>query len=298
MKRFNLEDGVLDFDSLLCNIVPVGSNPQVPGDIPLGEGSSVPGAGKVQSEGENKIPPAGDKEVAGEKKTPLEEPRNNINSQNTKETLEQLDKVQTSVVSITELLQAIIKMNRDRKDMEMKMLWTECENVCNNIQSQADNIRKDAVKNLVVGLACSAVSVVCGTMSIVASSKGLKEMSAAKTELNNALSVENLTEEGKKQAYKAFEAVKGGVDSRIQFWKAVGDVTNSVSQMGNSISDYFSKQMEADNKKLDAVNEVLRTAMEEIKKATDDARNSITSCQSNISELLQTNRQTLNKVMG
>ena len=39
-------------------------------------------------------------------------------------------------------------------------------------------------------------------------------------------------------------------------------------------------------------------SQEEIKKALDDARNAITSCQSNVNELFQSNRQTLNKVMG
>ncbi|MBQ3678980.1 MAG: hypothetical protein II929_05665 [Succinivibrio sp.] len=301
MIRFNYSDGTVQFDSLLlCEIGPVGNNSQTPGTIPVDEPVMPKGSGDVKDPDQNqKVPPAGDNmDVPSDKETPLADPKKEITPQNTQSLLSQMDTAEKAIVSITELLQAIIKMNRERKDMEVKMLWSECQSICNNIQSQADNIRKDAVKNLIVGLCCSAVSVISGSITLSVSAKGLKDLSAAKTEMNKAMSVENVTEEAKRMALDKFNATRSIVDARGQYWNAVGEMAKAASQMGSNISDFFSKQMEAENKELDATNEVLRTAIEEIKKAMDDARNSITSCQSNISELLQTNRQTLNKVMG
>ena len=299
MTVLNFESILWDPNSLLlCSIGTVGNNPQIPGNIPVDDPNVLGAEKSKQTEGNVQIPPAEDKEGVGDKKIPLEEPKKDITDQNTKSLLSQMDSARNAILSITDLLQAIIKMNRERKDMEIKMLWSECENVCNNIQSQADNMRKDALKNLIVGLACSTVSIACGGLSIMSSVKGLKDLSAAKAELNQALSVENITDAAKGFAYQEFSNVKTMVDNRTQFWNAISDVCKAASQGTSSLSEYYTKRMEAGNKELDATNEVLRTAMEEIKKCIDDARNSITSSQQNINEMLQTNRQTLNKVMG
>lgn len=299
MKAFNFEDRFFDPDSLLlCNIGPVGNNPQVPGNIPVDDDSTVRGAGKKEkTDGTDLVPPAEDKEAV-DKKIPLEEPKKEITAQNTEELIADMDKSKTAIIAISELLQEIIKMNRERKDMEIKMLWTECENVCNNIQTQADNIRTDAVKNLVVGLVTSTVSVVCGAMSIGSAASGLKELNAAESQLQQTINTENITVEEKGFAYQQFSNTRATVETRTQLWNGISQVCNALSQAGSAVSDYFSKQMEAQNKEIDATNEVLRTGMEEIKKAIDDARNSILSAQQNANELHQTHRQTMNKVMG
>ncbi len=292
MKRFNFEDGILELDSLLlCNINPVGGGtPQVP-TVPVeGDDNVDPTKAKQPKGGE--VPKAEPKEPADPGKTQLSEPKKPITPKTTKDTIDAMAAAQEkTIVTITELLQAIIKMNRDRKDMEVKMMWAECQNVVNNMHTQAENMRKDALKSLIIGICCSALSGIGGAISIGGGIKGLKG-------INNAVSAFNASTAADAVKVAQLDASIKATEQAGKIWSGAAQIAQGVGQLGTAIDNYTTKKMEAGNKDIDAQTEVLRTAMEEIKKCMDDARNAITSCQSNISELLQTNRQTLNKVMG
>ena len=292
MKRFNFEDGILELDSLLlCNINPVGSGtPQVP-TVPVEGDDNVDPTKAKQPQGGD-VPKADPKEPADPGKTQLSEPKKPITPKTTKETTDAMAAAQEkTVVTITELLQAIIKMNRDRKDMEVKMMWSECQNVVNNMHTQAENMRKDALKSLIIGICCSVVSVSAGAISVVGASRALKG-------IDNAVGQFNASTAADKVKVAQLDAGIKAAENANKWWGGVAQIAQGVGQLGTAIDNFTTKRMEAGNKDIDAQTEVLRTAMEEIKKCMDDARNAITSCQSNISELLQTNRQTLNKVMG
>lgn len=302
MKRFNFEDCIFELDSdLLCNIDALGgTGARIPGQLPVEDDVNAQGIKDEKVGASDELPPANgaDKKDGKDDKTPLTPPSKDISKENAKIALYSLADAEKTVTSVVALLQAIIKMNRERKDMELKMLWSECQNICKNIEAQAKNIRADALKGLIVGICCSVISIGAGSISIRSSVKSLSGLKEAGNNLKTALSAENITKDARKAAYKTFDQAKAKIDANTQFWNAISDVSKGVGQLGNSLSEYFSKQMEADNKTIDATNEVLRTAMEEIKKSVDDARNSITSAQSNMNELLQTHRQTTNKVMG
>lgn len=297
MKRFNFEDGIFELDSLLlCNIGPVGgatsgtpTTPTEPSNVqdpnkPKGTENTKP-AGK-----DDGVPDANNKpkEPKDPSTTTLKDPAKPTTPQNARDLLAGMESAEKTIISITELMMAIIKMNRDRKDMEVKMMWAECQNICSNIQTQADNMRKDALRNLIIGVCCSAISIGAGGLSMFAAGNALKGINKAADEFAK----------GGANAQANLDIALKNIDNTAKWWNGIADIAKGVGQMGGSFNDYFSKEKEAENKGLDALTEVFRTAMEEVKKNLDDARNSITSCQSNISELLQTNRQTLSKVMG
>ncbi|SKA59017.1 hypothetical protein SAMN02745213_00574 [Succinivibrio dextrinosolvens DSM 3072] len=313
MMVFDFEDRILELDSaLLCNIDGVGSGTPVQQGggynneedydlvdeaefdkvLDADDDLDVDGA-----DGADEVPDAKKtEESADPSKTTLDKPKNPPSVADHQALMTAMANADKTVGSIVELLQAIIKMNRERKDLEVKMMWTECQNICNNIQAQADKMKADAVKSLVIGLVTSSISVICGALSVRSAVKSVAAMQSATTKLNQAS--EGATRAAKNLASKNFDADKSVIDARLQKWSGINEAVKGLSSMAGSVSDYMKANMEADNKKIDAANEVLRTAMEEIKKALDDARNSITSAQSNINELLQTHRQTTNKVMG
>ncbi len=299
MKKFNFEDGIFELDSLLlCNISVPSATAGAPATVQDPEtDTTVNGADKTKkTEGGDTVPAADDtKDKKDPGKTTLQKPTKPVTPENTKDVLNAMGMANEAITSITELLQQIIKMNRERKDMEMKMLWSECQNVCNNITKQADNIRSDALKNMIVGIVCSAVTIGVSAMSMANSISGLKELGDAKTTLDTKLADKTADHAA---AIRDFQATNTTVEMKGKYFSACADAINAFSKAGQSVNDYFSKLTEAENKEIDASNEMLRTAMEEIKKTVDDARNSITSCQSNFNELLQSNRQTMNKVLG
>ncbi len=289
MKCFNFDDGILELDSvLLCNISvpPMGTQY---GTAPTGDSTIDQTAKNSGVSAGDSIPDVGDAKDSKEPgKTTLKEPGTQITDKNAQDILSAMADAEKTVVSITELLQAIIKMNRERKDMEVKMMWAECQNIVNNIQTQADNIRSDALKSFIINLCVSGLSIGAGTMSTISASKSLSKINAAADAFNA----------GGEKAVQNLDIALKNVDQNSKFWGGLAEITKGVGQFANAFNEYFSKRTEAGNKELDAQTEVFRTVMEEVKKNLDDARSAITSCQSNISELLQTNRQTLNKVMG
>ena len=291
MKKFNFEDGIFELDSLLlCNISVPSATAGAPATVQDPEtDSTVNGADKTKkADGGDTVPAADDtKNKEDPNKTTLQKPTKPITPKNTQDLFAQIGKVDTAVTSITELLMAIIKMNRDRKDMEVKMMWAECQNICNNIQSQAENMRADAKRALIMGICCSCVSIAAGGLSMFSAGRSLKQLNSISSELKAGTMDKN-----------AFDLAKDAVDNKSKWWNGFTEVVKGIGQLGGNVNEYLSKLTEAENKDIDAQTEVLRTAMEEIKKALDDARNAITSCQSNVNELFQSNRQTLNKVMG
>ncbi|MBE6422397.1 hypothetical protein [Succinivibrio dextrinosolvens] len=302
MMVFDFEERILELDSaLLCNIDGIGSGTPVHGGTTIDDDFDIDDDIDVDdadgADDADEVPEAKKTEdKADPDKTTLAKPKTSPSAADHQALMAAMANADKTVGSIVELLQAIIKMNRERKDLEVKMMWTECQNICNNIQAQADKMKADAVKSLVIGLVTSSISVICGALSVRSSIKSISAMQSATTKLNQAS--EGATRAAKNLASKNFDAEKATVDARLQKWSGINEAVKGLSQMAGSVSDYMKANMEADNKKIDAANEVLRTAMEEIKKALDDARNSITSAQSNINELLQTHRQTTNKVMG
>ena len=122
---------------------------------------------------------------------------------------------------------------------------------------------------------------------MVSAGRSLKQLNSISSELKAGTMDRN-----------AFELAKDVVDNKSKYWTGFIDIVKGIGQLGGNVNEYLSKMTEVENKDIDAQTEVLRTAMEEIKKALDDARNAITSCQSNVNEMFQSNRQTLNKVMG
>lgn len=299
MMVFDFEDRILELDSaLLCNIDGIGSGTPVHGgttiddDFDIDDDLDVDGADDA-----DEVPDAKKTEdKADPDKTTLAKPKTSPSAADHQALMNAMANADKTVGSIVELLQAIIKMNRERKDLEVKMMWSECQNICNNIQAQADKMKADAVKSLVIGMVTAGISVICGALSVRSAVKSISAMTSATTKLNEAS--EGATRAAKNLASKNFDADKTIIDARLQKWNGINEAVKGLSTMAGTVSDYMKANMEADNKKLDQANEILRTAMEEIKKALDDARNSITSAQSNINELLQTHRQTTNKVMG
>ena len=297
MKRFNFEDGIFELDSLLlCNIGPVGGatsgTPTTPTETTNVQDPKKPkGTDKTNAAGnEDGVPDANNKpkDPKDPSKTTLKDPVKPTTPQNARDLLASMESAEKTIINITELMMAIIKMNRERKDMEVKMMWSECQNICNNIQTQADNMRKDALRNVIIGVCCSVISIGAGGLSMYSAGNALKDINKAAAEFAK----------GGANAQGNLDIALKQIDNTAKWWNGIAEIAKGVGQMGGSFNDYFSKEKEAENKGLDALTEVFRTAMEEVKKNLDDARNAITSCQSNISELLQSNRQTLNKVMG
>ncbi|WP_295365628.1 hypothetical protein [uncultured Succinivibrio sp.] len=297
MKRFNFEDGIFELDSLLlCNIGPVGGatsgTPTTPTETTNVQDPKKPkGTDKTNAAGnEDGVPDANNKpkDPKDPSKTTLKDPAKPTTPQNARDLLASMESAEKTIINITELMMAIIKMNRERKDMEVKMMWSECQNICNNIQTQADNMRKDALRNVIIGVCCSVISIGAGGLSMYSAGNALKDINKAAAEFAK----------GGANAQGNLDIALKQIDNTAKWWNGIAEIAKGVGQMGGSFNDYFSKEKEAENKGLDALTEVFRTAMEEVKKNLDDARNAITSCQSNISELLQSNRQTLNKVMG
>lgn len=301
MMVFDFEDRIFELDSaLLCNLDGVSGNTNVQGGQTTNNVDDVNDPNKVkeppkENEGD-KVPPPKDNNKKDPPETTLKPPLADPTVPNTKTLFFAIDAAEKTVNNIVDLLQAIIKMNRERKDLEVKLMWSECQNICNNIQAQAEKMKADAVKSLVIGLVTAGVSVVCGMMQVRSAVKSVSAIHAATDKLNTA--TEGATRATKNIAQRNFDAEKAIVDSRLQKWAGISEAVKNLGTMAGSVSDYMKSTMEADNKKIDAINEVLRTAMEEIKKSLDEARNSITSAQSNINELLQTHRQTTNKVLG
>ncbi len=370
MIIFNYDDGIVSLKTdLLCNVItipPGYSNPVAQSEMAQGP----QGAKDATKAGEaDNVPDAKNKGVdPTNDKREIQKPTANIDAKSTAEILNAMGKTDGTLMSIVELMAMIIKMNREKKDMESKQMWSECQSLCANIQNQADNIRSNAWKNLAIGIVTSAVSVACGGFSLHAARTGLSKLNAAqkqaqsivqKAEDGVAKSADKIAngankvaeganktvENAKKVVEKGTEAVQKTVEKGVketasaankvadktenvskgvnealkeakreasevvsnaieeaklgtQKWSAVGEIVGGISKAGQSLGEFMTARMEANNKEIDIQNEVIRTAIEALKKSIDDSRSIITNSQSQMNELLQSNRSSISKILG
>ncbi len=300
MNHYIMLDEMKGFDSLLwCGIDPVGSSSNAYGsqavqgnmDVEKAEGKDA-----VAGAEEGNLPPPV-KEAEDKKPKNLNPPKQGADASKAGEVLNQ-KAVQSVENLLTQIMILMMKNNHDRRVQAAKQVWAEASVVAAKMHTQAEDSRSSAFRTMMVSACVAGVSLVAAGYSAYSAHGANKAIESAKQTVENVSNDVTKVAADIKEAKDALEvALEQGKEIRGKA-EAITSLTQAAGQIATAISDYRKASTEADSKILDADMEILRAEMDTLRKIIDDARQTVQQTMSSMNEMLQTKRQTMQRIMG